>query len=108
MNVTCYLRITAQRTQYCSDEKSPSYFKSVDLKISKNMPDTASNEIAVKLDLDIPNSLFMKPSLNFKMSIPESAASFPVLEAAVQDNLAELLANELGQKVHLSVSSEED
>ena len=108
MKVSCYLRVTARKSRYVSDKMSPGYFDSTDLKVSKNKPDTAANELAIKLDLEIPNSLFMKPSLNFKIEIPEGAASFPVIEAAVQDNLAEMLSNEMGQKVHLSVSSEED
>ena len=108
MKASLYLRVTAQRSNFCSDKSNSNYFNAVDLKVSKNKPDTNANELAIKLDLDIPNSLFMKPSLNFKMSIPEGAASFPVMEANVTDNLAQLLADELGQKVHLTVSDGEE
>lgn len=107
MKVSCYLRVTAQKTGYCGDVKNEHYFKPADLKISKQKPDTGANELAIKLDLEIPNSLFVKPTLNFKMTIPEDSVSIPVLEAQVQDNLSEVLAAELGQKVHLSISSED-
>lgn len=107
MLVECYFRVTAQKSGY-GDIKHHRYFKPTDLRISKTKPATGSSEIAIKLNLEIPNSLFIKPALNFKMSIPEEACALPVLEADVQNNLAEVLAEQLGQKIHLSVSSDSE
>ena len=108
MKVECYLRVTAQKSNYTRDISNPDYFKPCDLKISKTKPDTASNEIAVKLTLDIPNSLFVKPTLNFTMTIPEDAVTIPTLEAEAQQNLVDLMTEQLGQRVHLSVSADSD
>lgn len=108
MKVECYLRVKAKKSNYARDIENPDYFKSTELKISRNKPDTAADEIAVKLELDIPNSLFVKPTLNFKMTIPEAAVSLPVLEAEAQENLAELLQEQLGQRIHLSVSADSE
>lgn len=102
MIFSCYLKVKAGRG-FSSDKKSASYFKAQNLTVTKNKPDTGSDEIAIKLDLEIPNSLFMKPALVFKVTVPEEACSLPEIEAKVTDNLAELLAQELGTKVRLEV-----
>ena len=102
MIISCYLKVKAGKG-FSSDKTSPSYFKAQSLTVTKNKPNTDSDEIAIKLDLDIPNSLFLKPSLVFKVTVPEEVCSLPEIEAKVTDNLAEILAQELGTKVRLEV-----
>ena len=106
MNVQCWLKVRAVKNGYRSKITDPDYFKPTDLRVSKNKPDIGSDEVAVKLNISIPNSLFLKPSLEFNISIPEDAAILPPIDSEVTDNLAEILTGQLGQKVHLIVSGE--
>lgn len=107
MKVECYLRIKAQRSGYGTDVTHERWFKATELKVSRSKPKTEANEIAVKLNLQIPNALFVKPDLVFNVEIPENAAVIPPITAEVKDNLVEVLSKQIGQTVHLSVTGDE-
>lgn len=105
MKVECYLVVGAERNSNIYHEESENYFKAVGLKFLKSKPDTASNEIAIKLSLTLPNSLFMKPALEFKVDVPQGTLPAPLIDAEVTANLADILAERLGQTVNLVVDS---
>lgn len=108
MNIECWLKVRAVRSRYTQDKRNPDFYTPTDLKVLKSKPSTRSDEIAVKINLSIPNALFEKPVIEFRVKIPESAATLPTLEADITDDLAVRLEEQLGQRVHLTISSEPD
>ncbi len=105
MIVNCWLKVAAERNGYCSDKNSSNYFTARGLKATVNKPGTESNEIAIKLNIEIPNALFLKPSLEFNVSVPDNVRH-PSINTEVKDGLAAALSEQLGQKVFLTVDSQ--
>lgn len=66
-------------------------------------PALDSNEIAVKVTLDIPDAIFDKPALEAKITIPEEAVSKPVISAEVIDNVQEIIKQNTGFEVKLEI-----
>lgn len=106
MKVECYLKVKAVKTGYTSDSLRADFFKASGLTVTKNKPHTDADEVAIKIEMDLPNSLFLKPALKFKVDVPEDATPVVEIDANVSSNLAEILTRELGQKVHLEVGHE--
>ena len=69
-------------------------------------PSTKANEVAIKITLAIPDALFEKPQLTARIEIPNDAVTQPELCADVQDNIAEVLSEQLG--INVSVTIPED
>lgn len=72
-------------------------------RMTKGSPALASNEIAVKVVLEIPDEIFDKPALVANISIPEEAVSKPVIEAQVVDNVEQIIKQQTGFDVRLEV-----
>lgn len=72
-------------------------------RISVNPPALDSHEIAIKLEMDIPEELFSKPQLSAKITVPKDAISSPVIDADVVDNIEEIISRELGVDMSISV-----
>ena len=105
MQTTVWLRVTAKINSFKYKEVDhPKYFKGCNFKVSASKPKTAADEIAIKLNLDIPNQLFLKPSLAFNINVPPPDKEDFILSAENQQNLTDLLAKQLGTNVHLSVT----
>lgn len=68
-------------------------------------PQLKPGEIVVSLDIDVPESLFRKPSLTAKITIPE-AQHPPVITASVKADVAQALSDRLGLEV--SIVEEKD
>lgn len=63
-------------------------------------PQLRPGEIVVNLDIDVPESLFRKPSLTAKITIPE--AQHPsVITASVKADVAQALSDRLGLEVSI-------
>lgn len=77
-------------------------------RLTKGNPALASNEIAVKVSLEIPDAIFDKPSLEAQITIPEDAVSKPVIEASVIDNVQEIIKQNTGFEVKLEVVNEQE
>lgn len=71
------------------------------IKSSKNKPPTGKDEVAVKITLDLPDSLFERPQIEARIEIPKDSVTPPKVDAEVQDNIAEVLTSQLGMKVHV-------
>jgi len=70
-------------------------------------PSTKANELAIIIELFIPDALFEKPQLTAKIEIPDDAVTKPELNANVQDNIAQVLSDQLGINVSISAPEEE-
>lgn len=70
--------------------------------VRKNKPNVGRDEVAVFMDLDIPDALFDKPTLEVKAEIPEAAGIGPKITTEVTDNIAEIIREQTGLNVHIS------
>ena len=107
MKFSCYLVIGAARNRYTSDSTRDDYLTAVGLKVTQKKPTTRGAEIAVKINLSIPNALFAKPTLEANIEVPTPDAFGPIIPADVQDNLANVLSEQLGYNVSLRVVDSE-
>lgn len=73
---------------------------------SKGKPACGKNEVALTIDLEIPDSYSEDPQLAFKVEIPERprTAKRVVLD---KDVISEAITQQIGMKVHLTVDQEE-
>lgn len=77
-------------------------------RMTKGSPALASNEVAIKVALEIPDAVFDKPSLEAKIVIPKEAVSKPVIEAQVIDNVEQIIKQNTGFEVKLEVIEPKD
>lgn len=106
MNVNCYLVVQGKRPRYATGE--PGRREPGQIRITKTRPNTAADEIAVKLDIEIPDSLFIKPTLEARVTVPEGAGYGPAITTEVADNLADVIRQQTGLTVRLSVDDTEE
>jgi hypothetical protein len=79
------------------------YNTTLTARITKNRPALQPGEVSLVLDVEVPAALFARPALSAKVTVPPSQALSERITAEVQDNLAEILAQQLG--MHVSVSA---
>ncbi len=60
-----------------------------------------SNAIALKLNLQIPDSIFKRPQLEASIKINEEDISKPLINASVLDNISEVFKQQLGVDVKI-------
>lgn len=77
-------------------------------RVTKTRPGLDHNEIAVKINLELPDALFTKPTLEAKVVVSEKAVSQPVIEADVIDNVEQIIKDQTGFNVKLAVVTEEE
>jgi hypothetical protein len=66
-------------------------------------PALSKDEIAIKLQISVPDALFTRPQLQATVTIPEDAITKPVLEATVLDNVREIIQQQTGMDVRVSL-----
>lgn len=76
---------------------------SVSSRLTKNRPSLEANEIAVKVNLELPDELFDKPQLEATVKVPKEAVSAPVIDAEVVDNVEQIILDQTGFHVKLEV-----
>ena len=72
-------------------------------RLSVNAPALDSHEVAVKISLDIPEDLFIKPQLEASIQVPSDSVNKPVIEADVIDNIQEIVSRELGIDLNIGI-----
>lgn len=77
-------------------------------RITTQPPNLKRNEIAVLLNLDIPDALFEKPQLQASITIPDDAVTQPIIDASVVDNIEVVLQQELGVDLSVAVVEPKD
>jgi hypothetical protein len=70
---------------------------------TQTTPRLNPSEIAIRVTLEVPNSLFQTPQIQAAITIPESAAQHEPISAEVQDNVRELIQQATGLEVRLIV-----
>lgn len=93
METNFYLIIGARKARYSYDG---SKYEIGELQVRKNKPKTASNEIAIKVCLDIPDAVFERPQLEASITVADDQISAPIISADVADNIGKVLSEEIG------------
>ena len=78
-------------------------YRELSARLTADKPSLSAGEIAVKLNIEVPAALFSQPQLKASIVIPESSVSPPVIDAAVFDNVREVLQQTTGMKIELSL-----
>jgi len=73
------------------------------VRLTTKSPSLESYEVAIKINLDIPDELFTKPQLQASITVSKDAVSAPVIEADVVDNISEIISKELGIDLNIAV-----
>ena len=76
-------------------------FGSVECRKSK--PSTSANEVAVKMVIEIPDAYFETPELQARIVVPDDCVNRPIITPQIQTNISEMLREQLGVQVHMSV-----
>jgi hypothetical protein len=96
MKTEFWLKIGAKRQR-------PHYpLKRTDLSVRSAKPPCDAHEVAIKMDLDIPDALFEKPTLQASIEVPEQQTA-PAIDVQVMDGLAQRLSEEFGLKIRLEL-----
>ena len=101
MKVDCYLIIQGVKPKYGPYRESRREPGSV--RITKKRPNTRSDELAVRLTVDIPDTLFIRPTLEARISVPGDSCNGPVINTDIADNVAQVIRDQLGVNVSVSV-----
>lgn len=93
MKTSCWLRVTERGS----------------VNATKMKPNRIGvDEIALRLELDLPGALFTKPRLVATMRVPEKAVSQAEITTSVTDNLEEAIKTATGLDMVVRIKEEED
>lgn len=71
--------------------------------ITRSMPRLARGEVALALDLKIPAAIFESPTLRASIEVPADAVKAPVIDSIVLDNIKQVMSQQLGVNLEISV-----
>lgn len=93
MEISCFLIVSEGKKRYSPNIKIVKSLKG-------NMP---SNAVAIKVNLNLPDSIFKKPQLQATIKIDESDVSKPVIDAKVLDNIKAEMSKYLGIDMSINI-----
>lgn len=74
----------------------------------KTAPGLDYNEISIKVECNLPDELFTRPQLKFKIDIPQESIPQKEITAEVIGNVQELIQSNLGIEIKLISETNED
>jgi len=92
-----YLAVSVNRRGY----ENHSHFWKTSARLCVNKPTVSRDEVAVKISVDLPVSLFQRTSLEARISVPEHAVTPLEISMEAMDNIAEMIAQNTGFDVKL-------
>lgn len=99
MNESLYLCIRKYGHSY-----NPKYL----FRVTKTSPSLDKNEIALRIEVNVPDAVFEKPQLEATINVPEEAVNAPVISAEVVDNVEEIIKQNTGFEVKLNLVKPEE
>lgn len=78
------------------------------LRVVKTFPHLDFDEVAVQLNLELPDELFRKPTMVADLVIPKDAVQRPNINVEVTESIAEAIRSATGVEVRISVPDPED
>lgn len=70
-------------------------------RVSVNKPAVSSDEIAVKVAIELPATLFQRPNLEARITVPERAVQPPTISLEVIDDIERMIVANTGFDVKL-------
>lgn len=77
------------------------------VRVAKTKPSCGPNEVAMKLAVDLPESLFKRPQLSATITVPESQAPM-VITPEIEQNIARVVQEQLGITMRVSSTPAEN
>jgi len=72
-------------------------------KLSAKSPSLKAHEISIKLNLDIPDDLFLKPALEADIIIPKESVVAGKIDTEIIDDIKKTVEDGLGIHMHVSL-----
>lgn len=108
MKLECHLTVQGKKNHWQSRHHGRPMFDPGAIRVSKGKPSTVNrDEIAIKLCLHIPDSLFDKPILEVNAHIKDGGHHM-VVDADVADQLAQQIKEQTGLAVDLRMVDPEE
>lgn len=87
-------------------KKQGLYFQAGPIKAYKVKPRVGVTEVALKVDLDIPDSVFNEPEYKVTVKIPDTATKMPT-QVELAQNMEKTLSEQFGIRVKVSMDNGE-
>ena len=71
----------------------------------KKNPTVKSDEVAFKLDIELPKAMFEKPKLSVSVKVPEDAVKEEIVSEEIIDNIGETLKRHMDMDINITVAS---
>jgi hypothetical protein len=78
------------------------------VRLTVGKPRLDAQEVAILLNINLPNELFKKPQLEANIRVPEENVNRPVINAEVLGNIEQHLKQTLGVELSISLIQPED
>jgi hypothetical protein len=75
------------------------------VRTAKTKPRCDPHEVAIWLQVDLPEALFKRPNLQARIRVPEAQAPF-VITPEVQQNIAQVVQEQLGITMQISANTD--
>lgn len=75
------------------------------VRVTKNRPLVRMDEISLGINVEMPRSLFRKPTLSATLIVPESAGNPDTIPVDVQDAVRDAIETSTGLQVRLAVEA---
>lgn len=72
-------------------------------RLTKGKPSLDSNEIAIQLEVNLPDAIFQRPRLEATITVPDEAAVAGTIESAVAEDVQEAIEKATGLKFSVAV-----
>lgn len=83
-------------------------WRSLHLRMTRKVPALQPGEVAIRVDLQLPEALFVRPTLKATITVPADQVSRPTINAAVVENIREVLQQQLGVNLRIALVEPED
>jgi hypothetical protein len=77
------------------------------MRMTSKSPALKSDEVAIAINLELPDALFTRPQLQAQITIPKEAVSKPVIDAAITDNIEQAVKAATGFDLKITVVAPE-
>ena len=76
--------------------------------LTKKKPNLDADQVAVKVSVSLPVSLFVRPALEATLTVPPGSVAPPVIDLEIHDTVEEVLRDRTGFDVRVCAANEED
>ena len=77
-------------------------YHKLNARLTVRKPSLHRGEVAIELNVSVPDTLFDRPILKASVEVPETAAAQSIITADVMQNIGETLTRQLGIRVEVS------